>query len=98
MELTPILFADRPFTDLYETEGTGGFPGGLAFKARPVVGGHFAFLALERACVGKAVEALRFLNEQEVGKINVQEALDADRAPFPASSRPAKQADDVGDL
>jgi hypothetical protein len=42
---------DRPFTDLYETEGEGGFPG-LIFTARPVVGGHFAFLALERACGG----------------------------------------------
>jgi hypothetical protein len=40
---------DRPLTDLYETEGTGGFPG-PHFMARPVVGGHFAFLALERAC------------------------------------------------
>jgi Domain of unknown function (DUF1793) len=43
---------DRPLTDLYETEGTGGFPGVL-FTARPVVGGHFAFLALERACGGR---------------------------------------------
>jgi hypothetical protein len=40
---------DRPLTDLYETEGDGGFPG-IFFTARPVVGGHFAFLALERAC------------------------------------------------
>jgi hypothetical protein len=43
---------DRPLTDLYETEGTGGFPG-FIFTARPVVGGHFAFLALERACLGR---------------------------------------------
>lgn len=42
---------DRPFTDLYETEGEGGFPG-PNFFARPVVGGHFAFLSLERACGG----------------------------------------------
>ena len=54
--------ADRPLTDLYDTEGDGGFPG-IAFKARPVVGGHFAFLALERACDGKAVAGLSFLNE-----------------------------------
>ncbi|CAE7013578.1 hypothetical protein P3342_003799 [Pyrenophora teres f. teres] len=40
---------DRPFTDLYVTEGDGGFPGPWFF-ARPVVGGHFAFLTLERAC------------------------------------------------
>jgi hypothetical protein len=35
----------RPFTDLYETDD-GGFPGGIEFKARPVVGGMFALLAL----------------------------------------------------
>ncbi|KAL2258579.1 hypothetical protein VTK26DRAFT_8068 [Humicola hyalothermophila] len=53
---------DRPLTDLYETEGDGGYPG-IWFKARPVVGGHFALLALEKACGGKAMEALRFLDE-----------------------------------
>ncbi|KIW01206.1 uncharacterized protein PV09_07254 [Verruconis gallopava] len=42
---------DRAFTDLYDTEGTGGFPP-TRFLARPVVGGHFSFLALERACGG----------------------------------------------
>ncbi|KAF2092053.1 DUF1793-domain-containing protein [Saccharata proteae CBS 121410] len=42
---------DRPFTDLYNTEGDGGFPG-PNFFARPVVGAHFSFLALERACGG----------------------------------------------
>ncbi|QDS74035.1 hypothetical protein FKW77_009079 [Venturia effusa] len=42
---------DRPLTDLYETEGDGGFPG-PNFMARPVVGAHFSFLALERACGG----------------------------------------------
>ncbi|RDL40678.1 uncharacterized protein BP5553_00657 [Venustampulla echinocandica] len=54
---------DLPLTDLYDTEGTGGFPG-ISFKARPVVGGHFAFLALERVCDGKAMEALSFLDEE----------------------------------
>jgi hypothetical protein len=43
---------DRPLTDLYDTEGNGGFPG-LTFTARPVVGAHFSFLALERACGGR---------------------------------------------
>jgi hypothetical protein len=52
-----------PFTDLYDTEGTGGFPG-ISFKARPVVGGHFAFLALERACDGNAVAGLKFLDDE----------------------------------
>ncbi|ORY71741.1 uncharacterized protein BCR38DRAFT_328936 [Pseudomassariella vexata] len=68
---------DLPLTDLYQTEGTGGFPG-VSFKARPVVGGHFAFLALERACGGKAMEALRYLDESEPAVINVQAALEAD--------------------
>ena len=75
---------DRPFTDLYETEGDGGFPG-IWFMARPVVGGHFAPLALERACGGKAVEALRFLDEAlrfldeaPPAEVNVELALLAD--------------------
>jgi len=53
---------DRPFTDLYRTEGRGGFPG-PNFFARPVVGAHFAFLTLERACGGKAMDGLKFLDE-----------------------------------
>jgi hypothetical protein len=35
-----------PFGDLYECTGRGGYPPEAAFKARPVVGGHYAFLAL----------------------------------------------------
>ncbi|KAI0545945.1 DUF1793-domain-containing protein [Xylaria curta] len=35
-----------PFTDLYECTGRGDYVENAAFKARPVVGGHFAFLAL----------------------------------------------------
>ncbi|KAH8652454.1 hypothetical protein BX600DRAFT_386882 [Xylariales sp. PMI_506] len=70
-----------PLTDLYHTEGTGGFPeSGLAFKARPVVGGHFAFLALERACGGKAIESLGYLDKSVPAVINVQAALAADLA------------------
>ncbi|CAK7217953.1 hypothetical protein SBRCBS47491_003341 [Sporothrix bragantina] len=75
----------EPFTDLYETEGSGGYPGGLKFRARPVVGGHFAFLALERACGGKAIEALAFLDATPA-VIDVQAALDADRSPFMAGA------------
>jgi Domain of unknown function (DUF1793)/Domain of unknown function (DUF4965)/Domain of unknown function (DUF5127) len=55
---------DRPLTDLHMTEGRGEFPG-PNFFARPVIGGHFAFLALERACGGKAVDGLKFLDEKE---------------------------------
>jgi hypothetical protein len=43
-----------------------------------VVGGHFAFLALEKACGGKAIDALDFLDQSEPAVINVQAALDAD--------------------
>lgn len=50
---------DRPFTDLYKTEGDGGFPG-PDFFARPVIGSHYAFLTLERACGGKASEAFMY--------------------------------------
>jgi hypothetical protein len=53
-------------TDLYETEGEGAYAGtGTSFFARPVVGGHFSFLALDRACNGKAVAGLGFLDEEE---------------------------------
>ncbi|KAI4099594.1 MAG: hypothetical protein LQ339_005892 [Xanthoria mediterranea] len=55
---------DRPLTDLYETEGTGGWPG-AHFMARPVTGGHFAFLTLDKACGGKAMDGLAFLDEVE---------------------------------
>ncbi|KAI4093784.1 MAG: hypothetical protein LQ344_002687 [Seirophora lacunosa] len=55
---------DRPFTDLYETEGSGGWPG-PHFMARPVTGGHFAFLTLDKACGGRAREGLAFLEEGE---------------------------------
>ena len=43
-----LIGIDRPFTDLYDTGGTGGYPG-ATFINRPVVGGHFAMLALEKA-------------------------------------------------
>lgn len=71
---------DNPFTDLYETEEQGGYPGGLYFKARPVVGGHFAFLALERACGGQAASALGFLDAQEPPKLAIQTLLDEEVA------------------
>lgn len=72
------LFLDLPLTDLYDTEGDGGFPSGIEFKARPVVGGHFAFLALERACGGKAAEALGYLDLVEPAKIDVEASLNPD--------------------
>ncbi|KAI1822835.1 DUF1793-domain-containing protein [Xylaria intraflava] len=68
---------DRPLTDLYDTEGKGGFPN-IFFMARPVVGGHFAFLALERACRGQATEGLKFLDSVDPMEIDVEQALAAD--------------------
>ncbi|KXT07399.1 hypothetical protein AC578_416 [Pseudocercospora eumusae] len=38
-----------PFSDRFQTTGYGGRPEGADFKARPVVGGHFSFLALLKA-------------------------------------------------
>ncbi|KAK5685018.1 hypothetical protein LTS10_003093 [Elasticomyces elasticus] len=49
---------DRPMTDLYQTEGSGGFPG-PDFFARPVVGSFFSGLALGRACGGHGDDAFR---------------------------------------
>lgn len=64
---------DKPFTDLHQTEAQGGWREVPTFFARPVVGGHFAFLALERACGGKAMEGLKFLEVEE--KSSEQEDL-----------------------
>ncbi len=69
--------------------------------ARPVVGGHFAFLALERACGGKAVEALDFLNEDSAFEsIDVATALfrDLDEGEDDAISRQEDSGLATGDL
>jgi len=70
---------DRPFTDLHMTEGRGEFPG-PNFFARPVVGGHFAFLTLGQACNGHAEEGLKFLDDSVTKKLDVQSILLAERA------------------
>ena len=57
---------DRPFTDVHNTEGEGEFQGAY-FIARPSVGGHFAWLTLERACGGRAMDGLSFLEEEGNG-------------------------------
>ena len=72
LEFANPAVTDRPLTDLHDTEGDGGFLGAY-FMARPVIGGHFAFLALERACGGKAVEGLAFLDKDDgKGKAHVE--------------------------
>lgn len=45
-----------------------------------MVGGHFAFLALERACGGKATEALSFLDAAQPQELDVMALLEEDRA------------------
>lgn len=57
---------DRPLTDVHNTEGRGEFQGPY-FIARPVVGGHFARLALEKACRSRATDGLSFLDEGNGG-------------------------------
>ncbi|KAL2268685.1 hypothetical protein VTJ83DRAFT_3531 [Remersonia thermophila] len=86
---------DRPLTDLYNTEGDGGFPG-INFMARPVVGGHFAFLALERACGGRATQALRFLDKRSPVAIDVERILreEHDRATEAAAAAAAAVVND----
>ncbi len=64
-------------TDLYDTEGEGegDFAGSrfffflffFLFFARPVVGAHFRWVALDRACDGKAAAGLQFLDGEESG-------------------------------
>lgn len=54
---------DLPMTDVFDTQPPGGFGNGIRFIARPVVGGLFSRLVLERACGGQAVQALDFLEE-----------------------------------
>lgn len=70
---------DNPFTDLYDTDKEGGYPPGLAFKARPVVGGHFAFLALERACGGQASKALQFLDYDKPAELDVNALMEEEK-------------------
>jgi hypothetical protein len=72
-----LIVTDRPFTDLYDTEGQGDFSP-VRFMARPVVGGHFARLVLERACGGRAIDGLEFLDHDSEGPVDVAAALAAD--------------------
>jgi hypothetical protein len=74
---------DLPLTDLYDTEGSGDFSP-VKFMARPVVGGHFAPLALERACQGKAYARLRFL-DQDTEAIDAEVTLVANEGGLQAS-------------
>lgn len=65
--------------------------------ARPVVGGHFAFLALERACGGKATEGLKFLDEEEPAMIDTAASLQKEKGHEDAW-RIADLRDEMNDL
>lgn len=45
-----------------------------------MVGGHFAFLALERACGGKAAEALSFLDDAKPVRLDVERLVEEEAA------------------
>lgn len=45
-----------------------------------MVGGHFAFLALERACGGKATAALSFLDGSEAPDLDVETLIKEEAA------------------
>jgi len=77
---------DKPLTDLHKTEGDGGFPG-PSFFARPVVGGHFAFLTLAKACNGEAMAGLQFLEAMDVEGDEMDRARLA-AAEFAGQARP----------
>jgi len=57
-------------------------PSGPNFFARPVVGGHFAFLTLGQACGGEAMAGLDFLDDSVTKKskdLDVDALLEAER-------------------
>lgn len=66
--------------------------------ARPVVGGHFAPLALGTACGGKAIEGLGFLEEHDQGEVDVRAALAADVLPADGASTEMKTGWEWGEL
>lgn len=87
---------NRPFTDLYDTE-SGDFPG-IYFMARPVVGGHFAVLALDQACGGEGLKQIQKIyddDEEEKAKaaklkpfVSLQDDL---KAKLPGSKAPQQE-------
>lgn len=44
------------------------------------MGGHFAFLALERACGGKAATALSFLDGEDPVELDIQGLVEKEAA------------------
>jgi hypothetical protein len=82
---------NHAFTDLYETT-TGDFPGGISFGARPVVGGHFALLALKDVdSSGKWVEP----TAKPTVEISVQ-TMASSSSSIPSSIAATKTSVDAG--
>lgn len=89
---------DAPFTDLYETR-TGDFPKEpftpqIYFIARPVVGGHFMHLALDKANIANNITEYEYgppmthKHKQQTGTQRVHAGASEDRPPVHASSYP----------
>jgi hypothetical protein len=76
-----------PMTDLYDAVG-GGFPG-VTFKARPVVGGHFAALALEVVCGGESGNRLRDIHA------GWEQTVEGEKIPWEAKAYEMKHADEL---
>lgn len=72
--------SDGPFTDLYETEGKGEFGAGNRFRARPVVGGHFARVSLARSCGGRVREGTKGGEPDGRGVEGIKKAKDKEDA------------------
>lgn len=67
-----VTSTDRPFTDLLETVGEGGYPVSpdpVTFIARPVAGGHFSLLALAKSrALGEMMGKGKVSGRMEQGK------------------------------
>lgn len=48
---------EHAFSDLFMSTGDGDYPSGVAFKARPVAGGHYSLLALRKTGQHASAEA-----------------------------------------
>lgn len=55
--------SDLPLIDIFDTEPPGGFGDMIRFIARPVQGSLFSRLVLERACEGRALKGMQFLED-----------------------------------
>ncbi|KAI1331549.1 DUF1793-domain-containing protein [Xylariaceae sp. FL0255] len=73
--------SDGPFTDLYECVSDGDYPEGFRFSARPVVGGHYSFLAL-----GKTGQTASSEGGNSAGSLFARNSTQALSSPAPSAS------------